>query len=200
MYETGEVTDTIMANDHTAIALTVRSITGFPLDGKVDYLISPSKTATFALNFRVPGWSQNFIAKIGSTVYKGVPGHFLKVEKTWKTGDKVSISFDMPVQIIPGGTSYPDKIAFKRGPQVLAFDQLLNNGTAPGSLQFTGNTATLIDVKGRLPFDWSWKQAYATELQINHKPKQVILVPFSEAGQKATELEVWIDSPNAVSK
>ena len=200
MYETGQVTDTVMANDHTAVGLTIRSITRFPLEGKVDYLISPSKTKAFALNFRVPGWSQNFVAKIGGKAYKSLAGRFLKIERTWKAGEKVSISFDMPLQIIPGGISYPDKIAFKRGPQVLAVDHALNNETTPGSLQFTGSTAPLIDVKERLPFDWSWKQAYATELQINHKPKQVILVPYSEAGQRATELEVWIDSPDAVSK
>jgi hypothetical protein len=107
----------------------------------------------------------------------------------------------MPVQIIPGGISYPNKIAFKRGPQVLAVDQALNNETAPlSNIQFVGDSATLVDAKEKLPLDWSWKQAYAAELQINHKPKKVILVPFSEAGENGAEVEVWIDSPNNVSK
>ena len=201
MYETGEVADTILANDHSSVELKIKSITNFPLEGKVDYIITPSKTKAFALNFRVPGWSQNFVAKIGDKTYKGTAGKFLKVERTWKAGDKVAISFDMPVQVIPGGISYPNKIAFKRGPQVLAIDQALNTETGPlSSIQFAGNNPALVDAKEKLPLDWSWKQAYAFELQINHKQEQVILVPYAEAGQKGTELEVWIDSPNNVSK
>ena len=201
MYETGEVADTISANDHSSVELKIRSITNFPMEGKAEYLITPSKTKAFAINFRVPGWSQNFIAKIGGKSYKGTGGRFLKVERTWKAGDKVTITFDMPVQVIPGGISYPNKIAFKRGPQVLAIDQALNTKTgALSNIQFTGDNPALVDAKEKLPLDWSWKQAYASELQINHKQQQVILVPYAEAGQKGTELEVWIDAPNNESK
>jgi hypothetical protein len=84
---------------------------------------------------------------------------------------------------------------------VLAIDQELNHETGPLSdIQFVGDTATLVDAKEKLPSDWSWKQAYTYELQINHKPMKVLLVPYSEAGQNGAELVVWIDSPDTVSK
>ncbi len=201
MYETGEMVDTILTNDHSSIALKIKSVTRFPLQGKIDYVITPSSSKAFALNFRVPGWSQNFVAKIDDKTYRGTAGEFLKVERTWKAGDKVVISFDMPVQVIPGGISYPNKIAFKRGPQVLAIDQALNNEAGPlSNLQLVGDSVLLVDAKEKLPSDWSWKQAYAAELKTSQQSKQVLLVPYSEAGQKGTELEVWIDSPDTVSK
>jgi DUF1680 family protein len=201
MYESGEMVDTILTNDHSLISLKIKSVTRFPLQGKIDYVITPSSSKAFALNFRVPEWSQNFVAKTGNKTYKGTAGKFLKVERIWKAGDKVVISFDMPVQVIPGGLSYPNKIAFKRGPQVLAIDQALNNEAGPlSSLQFIGDNASLIDAKEKLPTDWSWKQAYTAELKTNQQPKQVLLVPYAEAGQKGTELIVWVDSPNTVSK
>jgi DUF1680 family protein len=201
MYEAGEVADTILANDQSSVALKIKSTTSFPLEGKIEYVVNPAKTKTFALNFRVPGWSENFVAKIGDKIYKSIAGKFLKIERAWRAGDKIAISFDMPVQIIPGGLSYPDKIAFKRGPQVLAIDQALNNETASlKDIQFAGNKVSLTDAKEKLPLDWSWKQAYTSELLINHKHKQVVLVPYAEAGQQRSELAVWIDSANTISK
>ena len=83
---------------------------------------------------------------------------------------------------------------------MLAIDQALNNETPLSSIQYLGGNPALIDAKAKLPLDWSWGQAYASELQINHKPKQVVLVPYAEAGQNGAELVVWIDSPNNVSK
>jgi DUF1680 family protein len=201
MYETGEVTDTILANDHSSLALKIKSTASFPLEGKVDYIITPSEIKMFALNFRVPGWSKNFVAKIDSETYNGTTGKFLKIERRWKPGDKLEISFDMPLQVIPGGISYPSKIAFKRGPQVLAVDHgLLNKTDSLVNLQFVNDDVMLLDVKDKLPPDWSWKQGYSVELENNHQPEKVILVPFAEAGQKGDEVEVWIDSPKDISK
>jgi DUF1680 family protein len=201
MNEAGEVVDTLLANDHSPVPVKIKSITRFPLEGRVEYVVNPSETKTFALNFRVPGWSENFVAKIGDKTYKSIAGKFLKIERAWRAGDKIIISFDMPVQIIPGGLSYPDKIAFKRGPQVLAVDKALSNEVVSlKEIQFEGNKVLLIDAKEKLPLDWSWKQAYTSELLLNHKPKQIVLVPYAEAGQQGTELAVWIDSANTISK
>jgi hypothetical protein len=50
----------------------------------------------------------------------------------------------------------------------------------------------LKDVKETLPNAWSWKQAYSTDMTVDGKPKKVVIVPFAEAGQNATEVEVWI--------
>ena len=83
----------------------------------------------------------------------------------------------------------------------MAIDQALNTETGPiSSIHFEANNSAFIDAKEKLPSDWSWKQAYASELQVNRKSQKVILVPYAEAGQKGTELEVWIDSPKNLSK
>ena len=200
LYEAGEVNDTIVTNDLSPLSLNIKSATNFPLNGKVDYTITPSKSKKFALQFRVPSWSQNFVAKIGNEIYKGATGQFLKIERTWKAGDKVSISFDMPLQIIPGGLSYPNKIAFKRGPQVLAVDHALNKDiNSISHLQFVNDNAVAVDAKDQLPSAWGWKQAYAVELK-NNQSKKIVIVPFAEAGQTGEEVEVWIDAPQRLNK
>jgi len=201
MYEAGKMNDTILANDHTKLALNIQSNTSFPLEGQLDYIITPSVAKQFALNFRVPGWSQNFTARIGNDTYKGTTGRFLKIERTWKPGDRLIISFDMPLQVIPGGLSYPNKIAFKRGPQVLAIDHSLNNDvTNISDLQFVSDNAVVYDAKEKLPLVWEWKQAYKVALQNNHQSRDIIVVPFAEAGQSGDDVEVWIDAPKTMNK
>jgi uncharacterized protein len=182
-----------LADDGSRVALKIKSVTKFPMDGNAVFSITPSKTGTFPLDFRVPGWSANFTAKVGAETYHGVKDQFLRIKRRWKAGDKVEISLEMPLQVISGGISYPNAIAFKRGPQVLAIDQGLN----PSVTSLTGVTYTtaknsITDEKSALPEDWSWKQAYGIDMKVNGEMKKVVLVPFSEAGQKTANMEVWI--------
>lgn len=194
MYETGVATENIMANDNAKIKLNIKAVTQFPLDGKVDFIVSPSKAAVFTLNFRVPGWAENFTAKVGDQKYYGKKGHLLSINRKWNAGEHISISFDMPLQVIPGGVSYPNSVAFKRGPQILAVDQGLNPGLDTlNNVVYGGSAVSLANAKTMLPPDWGWKEAYSMEMKVNDKPQKVILVPFSEAGQKSANIAVWIN-------
>jgi DUF1680 family protein len=133
---------------------------------------------------------------IDDKVYKGIPGQYLKIEKKWKPGEKIKIHFDIPAIIIPGGKSYPDRIAIQRGPQVLAIDQSMNQFIQPDSLgiRISGTTSfSLHNVVKSLPENWIGKQAYAmiAENYQGHS-KDIILVPFSDAGQTGENVTVWI--------
>ncbi|MDB4919010.1 beta-L-arabinofuranosidase domain-containing protein [Mucilaginibacter sp.] len=194
LYENGEATEDIVAKDNSKIKLYIKTITKFPLDGKIDFVINPSKEATFTLNFRVPEWSENFTAKVGDQKYYGTKGHLLSINRKWNAEDHINISFDMPLQVIPGGISYPNSVAFKRGPQILAIDQGINPGIDTLNKVVYGSVAAgLSDAKKTLPADWDWKEAYSMEMKVNDKPQKVIMVPFSEAGQKSANIAVWIN-------
>jgi uncharacterized protein len=196
LYENGEASAKIGTGDAGEVAVVVKSSTQFPLEGKVEFDIKPSKTATFTINFRVPVWSANFIAIVGNERYEGRKGELLAIQRKWKAGDQVEISFEMPVEVLPGGISYPNAVAIKRGPQVLAIDQGLNPGIdSVSSVTYTGGSR-LIDAGAVLPADWDWKEAFYVDAQVNHVSKKVILVPFAEAGQKTDAVEVWIARPN----
>ena len=193
LYENAEVAEKIKAKDNSSVLLKIKSATQFPLSGKVVFSVDASVSATFALNFRVPEWSEDFSAEAGGKIFNGKKGSLLRIERKWSTGDKVTLSFEMPVQVIPGGTSYPDDIAIKRGPQIFAIDQGLNPGVASiNNIVYSQTTKTLTDEKASLPPDWSWKEAYSMQMIVDDKPRSVVLVPFSEAGQKSTNITVWI--------
>ena len=192
LYENGASAQKIKAKDGSNIFLKVSSTTTFPQEGKVNYTIEPSKTAIFALNFRVPVWSENFSATVGGKTYSGRKGSLLKIERKWTAGDRVAITFFMPTQIIPGGLSYPNAVAIKRGPQVFAIDKGLNPGVdSLNHIRYT-NLDLLTNEQNSLPESWTWKEAYALPMNVNGKAQKVILVPFAEAGQSAADIEVWI--------
>jgi uncharacterized protein len=192
-YENGRTTEKIKAKDGSPLSLKITSTTQFPLDGKVTFSVDPSKTSVFALNFRVPLWSEDFVANVGGKTYHGEKGKLLSIERTWRPGDNIEISFKMPVEVIPGGLSYPNDVAIKRGPQVFAIDKLLNQGIdSLANVTCPKNTMVLTDEKAFVPANWGWKEAYSMRMNVNGTPQKVVMVPFSEAGQDASNITVWI--------
>lgn len=165
----------------------------FPESGNITITIETTKAANFPIALRIPVWSSNFVAKVENKEYSGKPDEFITIKKLWKSGDKISVKFEMPVQQIDGGKTYPNQIAFQRGPQVLAFDESLNSGKA---FQLISNPKENIIVKNLnftpemkiLPENWIGKQAYSVDI-LNEK---IYLVPFAEASQTDGEIRVWL--------
>ncbi len=171
LYENGKYKENIISNGDKKIQLELDISTDFPSSGKVEIVVKPNLTADFPILLRTPSWSKHFIATVNGEKYENNIQGYLTINRLWKLGDKISISFDMPIQFIDGGKSYPDQIAFKRGPQVLAFDSDLNNKI--------------------LPKQWIGKQVYDAELKNNQKQK-FVLVPFADAGQTGAAVKVWL--------
>lgn len=167
----------------------------FPESGNVNIIVETNQSANFPLALRVPAWCTNFVAKVGNKEYKGNSNEFVTIKRLWKSGEKISVKFDMPVQQIPGGKSYPNQVAFQRGPQVLAVDKSLNseqvfdliaNSKENISVENPGVTNEL-DI---LPKNWIGKEAYSVD--ILNKSEKVYLVPFAEASQTGGDMRVWL--------
>jgi len=101
----------------------------------------------------------------------------------------------MPLKYITGGKSYPDQIAFQRGPQILALDKSLNSGNVNDLVSDTKEGIVIgkfnqVNEKKILPVNWIGKQAYSLNI-INGKEK-IFLVPFAEASQTEGDMKVWL--------
>ena len=192
LYENGVASTNVPTEYDGEINLSVRSTTKFPSDGLVDFEIKPARPATFPINFRVPEWSANFKATIGGKTYEGKKGDMLTIQRKWQPGDQVRITFEMPVEVLPGGISYPNAIAIKRGPQIFAIDKGLNPGIdSLGTITYNGNRA-LTDAGAALPANWDGQEAFYLDAKVNNVPQKLMLVPFAEAGQKTAPIAVWI--------
>jgi len=188
-YESADVQDRILVdNQQMRFGLKIQS--KFPQAGAADILVDVPKPASFAIQLRVPVWATAFKATVNGKAYIGKVDEVVSISRTWKAGDKIAVNFDIPVHVLPGGKSYPNEIAIKRGPQVLAFDDSLNKGE--GSSYMISKTPTLIN-QGKLPADWVGRQIYQLPVTTKKGVKsQLTLVPYSDASQTGASSTVWI--------
>ncbi len=199
LLESTKVNDSVLTSNGQQIALTVKATSDFPAKGRIVYIVSPSSSSSFPISFRVPPWAQGFTATVNGSRYVSENQGFLSINRLWKSGDKVIVSFEMPVKIIQGGHNYKNSIAFQRGPQILAADSSLN-GKNPiyipeKSLQ--NQKIILSETPSALPANWIGNQAYSFTESSNSK---LVLVPFSDAGQMGSKTQVWIPvSKNEIS-
>ena len=106
----------------------------------------------------------------------------------------------MPVQILNGGKSYPDQVAFQRGPQVLAFDDSLNSEFLKkhpfeSAQKLHVEKPEVISNVDLLPKQWIGEQAYSVGVideKKNREKQHLILVPFADASQTGGAVKVWM--------
>jgi len=192
--------DNFITADKKNINLSVKIKSNFPEDGNTTITVSSSKAAFFPFALRVPSWCQSFIAKVGGKEYKGTANQYVVIKRVWNPGDKIKISFNIPIQILSGGKSYAGQIAFQRGPQVLAFDSSLNTELLK-RYQFESNQKLFVENAGNitktdlLPKQWIGDQAYSVTITGSEKngvKQQITLVPFADASQTGGAIKVWM--------
>jgi DUF1680 family protein len=113
------------------------------------------------------------------------------IDRLWQTGDKIDVSFAMPIQLLDGGKSYPGHVAIKRGPQVLAFDQALNKIDA-SKVSIATASVQLKEAESALSQGWIGTQAYQVDAMEDGAPTKIVLVPYCDAGQSGGVVTTWL--------
>ena len=169
LYEPCRAAVPVTGADGKPLTVTLDIKTDFPDKGTAVLTLTPSREAAFTLRLRVPGWCSTYTAAAAGRTHAGKPGRFLDIERTWRPGDRVTVEMDMRLQVLAGGDgkplgkTYADKVAIRRGPQVLAVDQTV---TGPGR-----------------PDGWVGSQIYKLNVVRGGKPATLVLVPYADAGQ-----------------
>lgn len=100
---------------------------GWPFFGsKVTIKLAMKGTKKMTLRFRVPEREKGkAFAKVGTKSYDGVPGTYLAIDRTWKNGDTIVLTFDQKIRkrLLP---TTPNSFCLMQGPIVLAEDTRLN--------------------------------------------------------------------------
>ncbi|MGA2243537.1 MAG: beta-L-arabinofuranosidase domain-containing protein [Verrucomicrobiota bacterium] len=96
-------------------------ITGdYPVSDQIEIRVAPASTGEFTLSLRIPDWSERTVLKVNGEPQPVAPG-YAKIRRTWRSGDRVAITFDMrPKRVECNG-----QVALQRGPVVLALDNRL---------------------------------------------------------------------------
>lgn len=157
--------------DGRRIPVLIDLTTGFPASGKVSLTVSPGEEGTFALNLRVPTWTDHFVAEVEGERYTAGSGEMVRIQRFWKSGDRVSLDIGMPVRLVENPDRNDVRVAVLRGPQLLARDDH-------------------VAAVGKFPLGWWGDQLYPISGTRDGESVEYVLVPFAEAGQTRADYRV----------
>lgn len=129
----------------------IRQETNYPWDGKLSVTVQPKQAQTFTMQLRLPGWASgkpmpgylydyvNTAAKAPILLVNGKPVPYItengyaRVSRTWKPGDRLEWTLDMPVREVKANEQVTDdrnRVAIERGPVVYCAEGADNGGQA----------------------------------------------------------------------
>ncbi len=121
----------------TLVRLT--QTTRYPWAGEISLVFDPDRPVTFTLHLRLPGWVQGYpvpgelyrytpsyplpvaLALNGQMLSPEVEKSFVRLHRTWRAGDRVTLSFPVPVRRVLAHPRVADDagcVALERGPLV----------------------------------------------------------------------------------
>jgi hypothetical protein len=100
------------------VGITIEERTDYPFRQDVELVVKPDVAYAFPLLLRIPAWAANASVKLNGVAVEGVtPGTFLKLQRTWRPGDRIALHFPMTPAVT---TWYRDGVSIDRGPLVFA--------------------------------------------------------------------------------
>jgi DUF1680 family protein len=214
-----------------ATKVQVVQATDYPWQGGDDITVNPEKQAAFALHIRIPGWATG--APIPDGLYRdlhsGTPSYTLLlngkkityrmekgyavIERVWKKGDRITLSFPMNVQKVAAIDSVKQdagRFALQRGPLVYCLEGPDNKDSAV--MNIVVDTAAAITAVYRpdllngvmtltMPGSSAAKQLNSEALLQTRQT--VTAIPYYAWNNRgAGEMEVWIpfDAAKATAK
>ncbi|GAB3899502.1 glycoside hydrolase family 127 protein [Larkinella knui] len=176
----------------------------YPWDGAINMTISPKKSTAFPILIRVPGWATNqpmpgdlyrYVTQQTPSVKLTINGKvtpvsvengYLKLYRTWKTGDVVTMTLDMPVREVVANEKVKadkGKVSIERGPIVYCAEGVDNGGQALTITQPVGQ-----------PFTPEYRQNLLGGVMVlkSTGAKPTTLIPYYAWNNRgATEMAVW---------
>lgn len=93
--------------------------TDYPFRGTVRLTVNPASPLSFRLQLRIPEWAASTAIKVnGKLEPQPHPGSFARIERSWKSGDRVEIEFPMQPRV---SRWFNDSVAIERGPLVFSY-------------------------------------------------------------------------------
>jgi uncharacterized protein len=103
--------------------ITLTQSTSYPDSGEVVLQISTDRNRSFPLALRIPAWAgPSTRALVNGRTAPGLsphPGTWLIMDREWRNGDRVELTFDMPLRLIPLDADHPNLVALMHGPIAL---------------------------------------------------------------------------------
>jgi DUF1680 family protein len=132
-------------------AVRLTQDTDYPVGGEVRLTVAPEVAERFVLRLRVPGWSRRTSLRVNGVEETDVrPGTYRALDRVWKRGDVIILSFDLSPRLWVGERDAAGKAAFYHGPLLLAYDPRFDTYD-PTRLPEVDARGAVKDRPGRVP-------------------------------------------------
>jgi len=91
LYTEGKVTAKVANGSEVTIA----SATKYPFEDEVRMSVQTATPTEFPLYLLIPQWAKGATVSVGGETMKGEPGKYVRLQRTWKSGDAVTIKLPM---------------------------------------------------------------------------------------------------------
>ncbi|MDD4189848.1 MAG: glycoside hydrolase family 127 protein [Mangrovibacterium sp.] len=166
--------------------------TNYPWDGKIVFQIDPEKPVSFNLKLRIPGWCKSFQVLLNgeSVSTQSVENGYLSIQNSWKKGDRVTLSLDIPVEQIKADDRVSEdrgKRAIQRGPLVYCLEQTDNK-----NINLDETTINQDAVFSVLPGEGKLENMRI--LITKNKDHKLTFVPYlAWDNRESGKMKVWVD-------
>jgi hypothetical protein len=170
----------------------------YPVEDHATITVKVDPPEAFSIWLRIPAWSLQTQLKVNGELVAVKPGTYAKVHRTWSTGDRIAITFDMRGRVVqaPDGN---EQIAICRGPIVLSLDNRLvpsASGLATlttdgsGQIELTPNPAAATRINAWMAFD--------VGCTVDGKPSTLTFCDYADAGNEFSRqnmFRTWLPQP-----
>jgi DUF1680 family protein len=167
--------------------------TDYPVGGRVRLTVTPERAERFTLRLRIPAWSRTTAVRINGEAQAGVrPGTYLKLDRTWKRGDVVELTFDMGPRLWVGEREAAGQVSVYHGPLLLAYDPRFDTYD-PGRLPTlaTTNLAAAVKKRGVRGRDSEPRPLFLARLA-TQDGRGIWLCDFASAGAAGNRYVSWL--------
>ncbi len=113
---------TAKAGDGTVVS--IREDTNYPFEDTIRFRVTPEKMVAFPFSIRIPNWAVGATVSVnGKPSPKVVSGGYVRIDRTWKKNDVVTLTLPMKVETRTW-SQRPGSLSVYRGP--LAYSLKIN--------------------------------------------------------------------------
>jgi len=215
-YAWGEADNTVYAHMfvggfarfNVSEGVNIDCVSNYPFGGNVSYTVEPeTKSAEFIFAIHIPQWCKNVKYSLnGYETFVTVTDGYAYITRNWKSGDKVELTFDLPVMRIYSNLSVSGnagKVCLQRGPLVYCFEQADNEAPLaairlPADSKIKASVETDGVLKNIITLEMNGlKETGNSSLYTEEKPKaepvRLKAIPYYTWGNRTLgEMCVWI--------
>jgi uncharacterized protein len=176
------------AQDSRSGIVTLIQETDYPRDNQVRLRLLPEQPMRFPLQLRIPHWSRITRVLVNGKPLENVqPGAYLTIDRTWKGGDTIELTFDFSFHYWRGERECAGKVSIYRGPLLLTYDRRFNE-LDPDQLP----PLEAKDLKGSIVTRNDWLSPMLL-MEFKTEGRAVRLCDFGSAGVGGSPYRSWLE-------